>query len=225
MTTILAVTAHPDDETMAAGGTLAMYAQKGHTVYILATTRGEGGEVGEPPAATREELGATREAELRAAAQILGVREVFFLPFVDPPMEIGGSPRAIETPLTEFTAAITDYLRQLNPRMVLTHGSNGEYGHPQHVLTHEAVCRAVHTYALPITLLTWGAQYPNAERPEMLNRDDKADFWRDVTPWMEQKVAAAMCHRSQHAMFLRNTKKDSVAAMVPRVESFAINTC
>ena len=49
MTTILAVSAHPDDETLFCGGTLAMNAQKGHDIFILETTRGEGGEVGEPP--------------------------------------------------------------------------------------------------------------------------------------------------------------------------------
>src|SRR5215470_1682442 len=104
MSTILAVAAHPDDETMLAGGTLAMYAEQGHAVYILATTRGEGGEAGEPPLATRERLGAVREAELRCAAAALGAREVFFLPYIDPFMEIGGTALRIDAPLDEFTA-------------------------------------------------------------------------------------------------------------------------
>ena len=63
MASILAVSAHPDDETLFAGGTLAMYAEKGHRVFILETTRGQGGEVGEPPLTTRENLAAFRELE------------------------------------------------------------------------------------------------------------------------------------------------------------------
>src|SRR5690554_4093828 len=109
MPTVLAIAAHPDDETMLAGGTLAMYAEQGHDVYILATTRGEGGECGEPPICERAALGAVREAELRRAAAALGAREVFFLPYVDPYMEIGGTAARIDAPLHEFAAAIGEY--------------------------------------------------------------------------------------------------------------------
>ena len=77
MASILVVSAHPDDETLFSGGTLAMYAKNGHDVYILETTRGEGGEVGEPPLTTRENLAAFREQEVRQAARILGVRDMF----------------------------------------------------------------------------------------------------------------------------------------------------
>lgn len=79
--TILVISAHPDDETMAAGGTIAMHAARGNAVYLLETTRGEGGEVGAPPLTDRTQPGAYREGELCAAAAELGVHEVFFLPF------------------------------------------------------------------------------------------------------------------------------------------------
>jgi LmbE family N-acetylglucosaminyl deacetylase len=84
MTSILAVSAHPDDESLFAGGTLAMYAEKGANVYILETTRGEGGEVGEPPLTTPENLGAYREQEVRKAAGALGARDIFFCPILIP---------------------------------------------------------------------------------------------------------------------------------------------
>ncbi|MBW2469668.1 MAG: PIG-L family deacetylase, partial [Deltaproteobacteria bacterium] len=58
MADILVISAHPDDETLFGGGTLARYARQGHAIYILETTRGEGGEVGEPPLTTRENLAA-----------------------------------------------------------------------------------------------------------------------------------------------------------------------
>ena len=72
MASILAVSAHPDDETLFAGGTLAMYAQKAHRVFILETTRGQGGEVGDPPLTTRGNLATFREQEVRKAADALG---------------------------------------------------------------------------------------------------------------------------------------------------------
>lgn len=104
--------------------------------------------------------------------------------------------------------------------MIITHGSNGEYGHPQHIFTHQAVRGALAESGIRAELWTRGAQFDGAERPEMLNRDDQASELRDITPWLETKVAAAMAHRTQHAMFLRNSKAPSVAAMVPHVESF-----
>jgi N-acetylglucosamine malate deacetylase 2 len=220
MATILAIAAHPDDETMLAGGTLAMYAEQGQAIYILSTTRGEGGEAGEPPLADFEHLGAYREREIREAAAVLGVREVLFLPFVDPRMEIGGVASRIDISLEDYVAAIADHLRQLRPDIVLTHGSDGEYGHPQHIYTNRASRLALALVQQRCTLLTWNAWYEGAERPRMLNRSDKADIVRDVTPWLETKIAAAMQHRTQHTMFLRNTRVSSVAEMISSIESF-----
>jgi LmbE family N-acetylglucosaminyl deacetylase len=125
MASILAISAHPDDETLFAGGTLAMYAEKGHRVFILETTRGQGGEVGEPPLTTRENLAAFREQEVRRAAQALGAEDIFFLPYVDPYMEINGIARRIDASLTDFAGAITEHIKRLQPDMVITHGSNG----------------------------------------------------------------------------------------------------
>ena len=70
--TVLAVFAHPDDETILAGGILAMLAEQGATLHLLLATRGEGGEPGEPPLTERSQLGMVREAELRCAAEKLG---------------------------------------------------------------------------------------------------------------------------------------------------------
>src|SRR5438093_9213790 len=93
---VLAVSAHPDDDTLFAGGTLAKYAAEGYDVYTLDTTRGEGGEVGEPPVGPKEQLGVLREAEARCAARALGEKDIFFLDFVDPHMEIDGIALPIE---------------------------------------------------------------------------------------------------------------------------------
>jgi N-acetylglucosamine malate deacetylase 2 len=220
MATILAVSAHPDDETLFAGGTLAGYARQGHEVYILETTRGEGGEAGDPPLATLETLGAVREQEARAAAAALGIKGIFFLPFIDPRMEIGGTPRAIDVSLETFSGAIADYIGKLSPDLVLTHGSNGEYGHPQHIYTHRAVFKALADFHQNIALMTWQAWYEPSHYARILNANDRADIVCDIVLWREAKVNAALCHKTQHAMFLRNSGLPTVADMVWNTESF-----
>jgi LmbE family N-acetylglucosaminyl deacetylase len=222
MASILVVSAHPDDETLFAGGTLAMYVQRGNDVYILETTRGEGGEVGEPPLTTRENLGIFREQEVRRAADALGVRDIFFLPFIDPYMEINGVARRIEVPLEVFAEVIGNYVARIQPHVVITHGSDGEYGHPQHIFTHQATRMALNNEAPRTALLTWSAWYESPERERVLNRNDRADIICDIRPWLEVKIAAALCHKTQHAMFLRNTGAPSVPAMIWRTETFHI---
>ena len=222
MATILAVSAHPDDETLFSGGTLAKYAQKGHDVYILETTRGEGGEVGEPPLTTRENLAAFREQEVRRAAGILGARNIFFLPYIDPYMEINGIPRRIDVPLEDFTRAIAEYISQIDPDLIITHGSNGEYGHPQHIYTHRAVRLALGSGRPTTALMSWSAWHTPSDRERILNKDDQADIVSDISPWHDIKVAAAMCHKTQHAMFLRNSGAPSVSDMVWKTEAFHI---
>jgi LmbE family N-acetylglucosaminyl deacetylase len=222
MSSILVVSAHPDDETLFTGGTLAMYAERGHNVTILETTRGEGGEVGEPPLTTRKNLGAFREQEVRKAVQALGVRDIFFLPYIDPYMEINGTPRRIDVPLNDFAKAIRDHVQRIQPHLVITHGSNGEYGHPQHIYAHQATRLALMNGHPGIALMSWSAWYEPSERERILNQADRADIVNDITPWLDAKIAAALCHKTQHAMFLRNSGAPDVARMVWNTESFHI---
>ncbi len=222
MASILVISAHPDDETLFAGGTLAMYAEQGHSIYILETTRGEGGEVGEPPLATRDTIAAVREQEVRKAAHSLGAKDIFFLPFVDPYMEINGIPRRIDEPIEIFVQAIEEYVKKIQPDLIITHGSNGEYGHPQHMYTHQATRLALDNGDSDVALMSWSARYEPADRERILNKNDRADIVRDITPWLDTKIAAALCHKTQHAMFLRNTGAPTVAEMVLRIESFHI---
>ena len=222
MADVLVISAHPDDETLFCGGTLARYARQGHAIYILETTRGEGGEVGEPPLTTRDKLAAFREQEVRQAAHILGARDIFFLPYIDPHMEINGIPRRIDVPLAEFAAAIDKYVRKIRPDLIITHGSNGEYGHPQHIFTHQATRSALGNGHTQTALMTWSAWHTPSDRERILNPDDQADIVSDISPWHDIKVAAALCHKTQHAMFLRNSGAPSVADMVWKTEAFHI---
>jgi N-acetylglucosamine malate deacetylase 2 len=219
--TVLAIAAHPDDELFGAGY-LAKLAAEGNDLYILCTTRGEGGEVGEPPVGPKSRLGEYRVVEMQNAGEALGAREVWFLDFIDPWMEIGGEALAIDAEPEVFVAALAERIGALKPDVVITHGSNGEYGHPQHVYTHRAVMAALGTLApwRPKELLTWCANTGNAEADRVVNQDDPADIDLDVSPWFERKLAAANAHVSQHAMFLRNNKTNDLGTALRRQEAF-----
>lgn len=222
MSRITVIASHPDDETMFAGGTLGKLASEGHELSLALVTRGEGGEVGDPPVGPKERLGEYREAEMRCAAAVYGFKDLHFLGFIDPAIEIGEPLRRISASLEEFSAALARSLAALRPDVILTHGTNGEYGHPQHVYTHQAVWAALRKLApwRPSELLTWCANTGANAEDRLTNRDDAATWWHDITPWFEVKLAAATCHRSQHAMFLRNSKVSTVAEMLRRVEAF-----
>jgi len=150
---VLAFFAHPDDETMLAGGTLALLARQGAAVTYLCATRGEGGEMGEPPLCVLEELGAVREREMRCAVQELGAAGVEFLDYIDPRV---GADNTLY-PYAENVERLAEELRAVIDRLgidaVITHGSNGEYGHPAHVLTHRAARLALERSAQALPLL------------------------------------------------------------------------
>jgi LmbE family N-acetylglucosaminyl deacetylase len=221
VTTILAIAAHPDDELFGAGY-LAKLTAEGNDLYILCTTRGEGGEVGEPPVGPKSRLGEYRVVEMQHSGEALGAREVWFLDFVDPWMEIGGEAQAIDADPPTFVAALAERIGALKPDIVITHGSNGEYGHPQHVYTHRAVMAALGTLApwRPSEVLTWCANTGNPELDRVVNQDDPADISLDVEPWFDRKLAAANAHVSQHAMFLRNNTTDDLSQAIRHHEAF-----
>ncbi|MHB0868648.1 MAG: PIG-L deacetylase family protein [Chloroflexota bacterium] len=222
MAKVMVIAAHPDDESGFAGGYLAKLAKEGNDLYIVEVTRGEGGEVGVPPVGPKSRLGEYREEEMKCAAAALGARELRFLGFIDPSIEIGEPPKPIEAGMAEFASAVAQQIADVRPDVIITHGSNGEYGHPQHIYTFEAVREALRRLApwYPTEMLTWCANDGDNAEDRLTNRSDPADLVLDISPWLDRKVAAAMCHRSQHDMFLRNSKAGSVAEMVRRIEAF-----
>ncbi len=206
---ILAFFAHPDDETMLNGGTLAILANQGAHVHYLCATRGEGGEAGEPPVCTLEELGETREREMVCAVQALRGRSLTFLSYIDP--RVGENDQLF--PFTEDVAMlggqIANSIRQFSIAAVITHGVNGEYGHPAHIVCHKAALVAALSFEegkRPL-LYTAAADFPDHPKPRLANPDNPAHLVLDVSSVREQKLAAALCHRSQHALFVRRTSK------------------
>jgi LmbE family N-acetylglucosaminyl deacetylase len=114
---LLAVLAHPDDETFGMGGTLAFYAQRGAAVHLICATRGEVGEVDEKYMQGFQSIAELRESELRCAAGILGLTGVYFLGYRDSGMP--GSPdnqhpnALVAQSLDEVAAKVAHYIRLL----------------------------------------------------------------------------------------------------------------
>ena len=121
---LVAVFAHPDDESLACGGLLAWCADRGVKVTLVCATRGEGRGIGD-----------IRVRELEAAAALLGVAEVVMLDYGD-----GMLPWVDAAP---FEAAIADTIRARHPDVVITFGEDGLYWHPDHIAIHERTTAAV----------------------------------------------------------------------------------
>jgi N-acetyl-1-D-myo-inositol-2-amino-2-deoxy-alpha-D-glucopyranoside deacetylase len=138
--TLLAVFAHPDDESFGIGGTLARYAAEGVRVVLASATRGEAGKIHDPSLGTREQLAEIRERELRCACDVLGISELHLLDYRDSGM--AGSPdnddpRAlVQADPVEVVGKIVRVMRQVCPQVVVTFEEGGGYGHPDHIAIH-----------------------------------------------------------------------------------------
>ena len=119
----------------------------GDNVILICATRGEAGESGDPNHDTPEALGQAREAELRAAMQILNVHDVQFLGYRDSGME--GSEEAqnplafVQESVEDAAARLAPMIRDIRPDTIATFGEDGVYGHPDHIHLHHVVIQAV----------------------------------------------------------------------------------
>lgn len=143
---ILAVLAHPDDESFGTGGTLALYASQGVDVYLVCATRGEVGEMPKEMMDGFQTVGEKREAELRCAAQKLGIQSVFFLGYRDsgmPGTPDNSHPLALAAqPVENVARDVTRYIRMLKPDVLITFDPIGGYYHPDHIAIHKATVKA-----------------------------------------------------------------------------------
>jgi len=134
---ILAILAHPDDEVLGPGGTLAHYAAGGYRVELVCATRGEAGEIAEASLATRQNLALVREQELRCSAAALGISQVTLLDYRDSGMEgtpDNDHPRAFVNATQESVLPeLVKVIRHLQPSIIITFEPYGGYGHPDHI--------------------------------------------------------------------------------------------
>jgi LmbE family N-acetylglucosaminyl deacetylase len=209
---VLAVFAHPDDESLACGGTLARMSDAGARVVLLCASHGTRGPLGDPALAPDRDLGRVRAAELREAAAILGIAEVMLLNHPD------GDLRWADVP--ELHDEIVGAIRDCGAEAVITFGEDGLYWHLDHIGVHERTRTAVRSLgdaapSLYYVTMPKGAMHALVEaataagwsRPE-------SGFWSivpnafgivarrpsfavDVGDWVPRKLAALRSHRSQ----------------------------
>jgi N-acetyl-1-D-myo-inositol-2-amino-2-deoxy-alpha-D-glucopyranoside deacetylase len=152
---LLFVHAHPDDETLTTGGTIAHYVAKGADVHVVTCTLGEEGEViGERYAQLAvdkaDQLGGYRIGELTTALTALGVEEPNFLGGPGHWRDSGMAgtdarhhQRFMDADMREAVGELVKIIRELRPHVVVTYDPNGGYGHPDHIQTHRVTTAAV----------------------------------------------------------------------------------
>lgn len=210
---VMFVHAHPDDETITTGGTLAALAAAGREPLLVTLTRGEQGEVVDGPLAAlvgTHGLPVVRQNELRTALGMLGVERHAFLGvaparaegldpviYEDSGMAWGADGRATAAPdasrdaLTSVPAveALNDLLAAAylsGAQAVVSYDDGGGYGHPDHVRAHQ-LARAV---AQALDLPFWEIVAQRAA-------EDDAIEDHDVSPWLDRKIAALRAHGTQ----------------------------
>ncbi len=204
---LLAVLAHPDDESFTIGGTLAKYAAAGVHVGLVTATRGEASGRGGDPVL----IGSTREQELRRAVRVLGVRTLRILGYRN------GHLARTDRPL--LVSRLVGILRELRPYVVITFGPDGISRHPDHVVIGEATTEAfgLASQAGYTTGPTSGDLKPHhslrlfhiAPSPATRQccRKETKEFTAsgltgmDITNFRETKVRAMQCHASQDQPF------------------------
>ncbi|HEX2191683.1 MAG TPA: PIG-L family deacetylase [Acidimicrobiales bacterium] len=221
MSTLVCFHAHPDDEAIATGGTMAKAAAAGHRVVLVVATKGEHGEVEDGFLRPGELLGERRVAETHAAAEILGVARVEFLGYVDSGM--AGTPEN-ELPdsfwqadAEEATRRLTAILEEERADVLTAYDENGVYGHPDHVQVNRVGMRAGRRAGTPKLYMSTinrdhmqrGLARARAEGVEIPGDIDSDDFDLGVA---EERITTAVDVRD-----VIDTKRRSMAAHASQI--------
>jgi LmbE family N-acetylglucosaminyl deacetylase len=187
--------AHPDDESFGLAGTVAKYTKKGVPVDLITATRGEKGTRLHVPDGVP--TGVAREAELRAAARIMGLRNIYFLDYIDAELD-RADPAAV-------ARKIKGIIEKVQPEVLITFGPDGITGHPDHVAVGQAATAAFRELAaagrgprkLYYVTLPAGAFPPGDDEGLFTRPDSEVTTAIDVADYLDLKVRAVSAHRSQ----------------------------
>jgi mycothiol S-conjugate amidase len=205
---LLAVHAHPDDESSKGAATMARYAREGVDVLVATMTGGERGDILNPAMERpeiRANLAAVRRAEMARAREILGVRQQF-LGFVDsglpegdplPPLPEGCF--ALQ-PLEVAARPLVALVREFRPHVIITYDENGGYPHPDHVKAHQVAIEAFEAAADPDRYQDCGEPWQPAKlyyfatfhkarltalHEEMLRRGLESPYGERLSEWVD----------------------------------------
>lgn len=183
---LLGVFAHPDDEGII-GGTLLRYHADGVETGLVYATRGEVGEISDPVLATPENLGEVREAEMRAAAEILYVNRLWFLGYRDSGMvntaDNEDARSFIRASAASVIGKLVQVIREFRPQVMITFDENGGYGHPDHIAIYKYTTGAFHAAADDL-------QYPELGPAHAVSKLYYGSFSRRhlqlLTEWLQE---------------------------------------
>ncbi len=190
---LLFVHAHPDDETLTTGATIAHYAARGAQVQVLTCTLGEEGEVigqrwAQLAADRADQLGGYRIGELTAALATLGVDGPRFLggPGRWRDSGMAGCPprqqeRFVDGDFDEQTGALAKAIDDLRPHVVVTYDPDGGYGHPDHIHVHRVTTAAVAASDWQVPKLYWTVTSASALTAGLAAMTDVPDGWVTVS--------------------------------------------
>ncbi|MBN1092894.1 PIG-L family deacetylase [Blastococcus sp. TML/M2B] len=228
---LLAVFAHPDDESISAGGLLARSAAAGARTTVVSATWAEG---------------TARAGELAEAVRLLGVQEPpRLLGYADGqvPESAPGRPRLVDAPLDEAVRALAVHIREVRPDVVVTHDAYGGLtGHADHVHTYRITLLATQAAGLeqmypdagepwrpqalflathPEPVVAGLRQVVGAQRAVHGVPEEQITDHLDVTPWLDAKIAAILAHRTEVE---RGAVPGLVAAAPPEARAALLST-
>ena len=195
--TLLAVHAHPDDETITTGGTLARYGAEGVRTVVVTCTQGDLGWVFDPDLVGRD-VGTLRDAELESACSMLGVGRLVRLGYCDSGM--AGTPENqrpgafFRADLHEAADRLVKVLEDERPQVMLAYDAMGGYGHPDHVKAHQVAVAAFEAAgaARPEKLyfvrfpLTWSREFVRELREAGIDAPGSAPAGADAGPELRE---------------------------------------
>jgi len=205
---LVVVTAHPDDEVLIAGGTLAACAAAGLPTAVVCLTQGELGPISDPALASRKNLAEVRVRELKAACAELGVGWVRCYRRGDGSLRWSNGAAIVRQ--------LERVLRERTPDAVITFGEDGIYYHADHIAAYEYTRRAVERVVDPpaLYLAVWPSALMSELVQELKRRRLPADLWEqnpesfgtdqlngsfelDLRAFAQRKLEALRCHRTQ----------------------------
>lgn len=152
--TLMAVHAHPDDESISTGGVLAQAAALGFRTVLVTCTGGEVGEIAPETGVEPESLATVRRRELERACEILGIHHLEMLGYRDSGMMgtvDNHHPEAFhQANLSDAIARVVTLVRKYKPSVIVTYDENGFYGHPDHINAHRVAVGAFHRASDPL---------------------------------------------------------------------------
>jgi LmbE family N-acetylglucosaminyl deacetylase len=203
---ILAIFAHPDDESYGPGGTLAHATGTGHIVSLLTLTHGESGSMGISKSLSAEELAKRRRNELRCAAEKLGIQHLQIHNLSDKQLQ--------DTPDHHGITIIMQEIKRFKPDIIITFHENAISGHPDHLVVTNWTFNTIKTIPNPPKLFFYGL---NQEQTSIVTfrklipiENEEITHIIDVENFVSDKIAAIECHKTQISLWhqFQNMKID-----------------